>query len=457
MIEISDLLLLDYGGVIVNVEDMGNVLDKLSNYFVLEPFTSFLAHLDIKQPINTKTDTNVEPGRYYMDADGKIYLHNDDDTENSGSSRKLQPLIINNKAIGISDLIYYAGENMHPSEETESFITAFFPKDLGSSLLNWQDIRIPSEIVAPIDKVTRSYFENKLKPNFEITVKSGKDIIVTTDDGRKEKRILAPVVTVSLLEIPAEVKISRDPTTFDNDVFVAICSLHESGVVRFTGNDIYRTMTGNSKAKASDDVLQKIDESWTRLTTTTMRLDSGTMGNAYGFVQYLRDRRIVEGGRDKVIITNQHGKFETTIYTILEKPTLLEYAQYISQVSRFPALEQNTPVRKTVEILSIQNALLEHIHAIPRLSNRILYETLYELLDTEDMTEANINTKKKRVRELIHKMLDYWQKQGVILSWKDIKKGNSFYAIEITTKKTQKSLTQSEHETSADTPEQMII
>ena len=425
-----------------DIEGMGTMLSGLSNFFTLEPFDSFFAHLDIKQPINASCDSTIAPGRYFMDADGKIYLAEDDNTERTGSSHKILPLVISDKAISIADLIYYIGEYMQISEDAESFITSFFAQGIGSASNDWKSITIPSEIVAPIDKVTRSYFENKLKPNYEVTVKSGNDITITTDEGKKEKRPLAPKVTVSLLEIPAEVKVSREPTAFDNDVFVAVCSLHESGNARFTGNDIYRTMIGNPKALAPDEILQMIDESWTRLTTTTMRLDTGTMGNAYGFVQYIRDRRIVEGGRDKAIISNQHGKFEIIVYTILEKPTLLEYAQLISQVSRFPALEQNTPIRKNVEILSIQNELLEHIHAIPRLSNHVLYETIYNLLDTENMSEDTIKTKKKRTRDAVHKMLDYWQKQGVILSWKDIKKKNTFYAIEITTPKSQSLLTQ---------------
>ena len=423
----------------MNIEDMDTVLDNLSDYFTLESFDSYFAHLNVKQPIKTSASSVITEGRYFMDADGKIYAIESKDG-NSGASSKILPLVVNNKVLTVSDLICYIGEYMPISDDIGNFVSNFFSQGAISNINYWKNITIPSEIVAPIDKVTRSYFENKLKPNYEVIIKSGKDITVVNDAGKKEKQPLAPKVTVSLLEMPVEVKISREPTAFDNDVFIAICSLHEGGNSRFTGNDIYRTMIGNPKAIAPDDVLKMIDDSWTRLTTTTMRLDSGTMGNAYGFAQYIRDRRIVEGGRDKAIIGNQHGKFEIIVYTILEKPTLLEYAQLISQVSRFPALEQNTPLRKNMEILSVQNRILEHIHAIPRLSNHILYDTLYELLDMEGLTETSIKKKKARIRDSIHKMLDYWKAQGVILSWKDIKKSNVFYAIEITTKKSQKSL-----------------
>lgn len=425
-----------------DVESMKSMFDSLSDYFTLEPFNSYFARLEVKQTIPTDAGgTNtVEPGIYFMDADSKLYQTEHDDNAPMPNARKVTPFVRNGTQLVIANLIFYIGEYMTMPTVANEYFDNFFPQGVDHITADLQNVVMPTEIVAPIDRVTRSYFENKLKPNHEVTVKSGHDITVTTGDGKKEKQPLAPKVTVSLLELPPEIKVSREPMPFDNDVFNAVCSLHESGNARFTGHDIYRTMTGNPDAKATEETLQLIDDAWTRLTTTTMRLDSGTMGNAYGFAQYIRDRRIVEGGRDKAIVENQHGHFEVVVYTILEKPTLLEYAQLLNQVSRFPTIEQNTPVNKNLEILAVQNALLEHIHAIPRLSNHILYDTLYSLLDLEGKADNYIKLKKKRTRDAVHKMLNYWKKQGVIASWKDIKKGNAFYAIEVNTRSTPKAL-----------------
>lgn len=429
-----------------DIESVLAMLDSLSDYFTLEPFDMNFARLEIKKsiPMDAQCTSTVEPGRYFIDADSKLYRT--EDTSNDPSlplpfqTRKIKPFIHNGTHIVIANLIFYIGEYMTMPTVANEFFGNFFPQ-VSRMTADLQNVEMPKEIVAPVDKVTRSFFSNKLRPNDIVTIKSGKEITVTTTDGKKEKRPLAPKVTISLNDLPNDIKISREPTPFDNDVFIAVCSLHESGNSRFTGHDIYRTMTGNADGKATEETLQLIDEAWTRLTTTTMRLDSGTMGTAYGFAQYIRDRRIIEGGRDKAIVENQHGHFEVVVYTMLEKPTLLEYAQLLDQVSRFPISEQNTPVNKNLEMLAVQNALLAHIHAIPRLSNHILYETLYGLLDTDGKTDSYIKLKKKRTRDAIHKMLDYWKKNGVIVAWKDIKQGNSFYAIEVITKDTRKTLT----------------
>lgn len=427
-----------------DIESMKSMFESLSDYFTLEPFNSYFARLEVKQSIPTDAGgTNtVEHGIYFMDADSKLYQveHGDVEMPLPINTRKITPFVRNGMQLVIANLIFYIGEYMTMPTIANEYFDNFFPQGVDHITADLQNVVMPTEIVAPIDRVTRSYFANKLKPNHEVTIKSGHDITIVTGDGKKEKQPLAPKVKVSLLEIPPEIKVSREPMPFDNDVFIAVCSLYESGNTRFTGHDIYRTMTGNPDAKATEETLQLIDDAWTRLTTTTMCLDSGTMGNAYGFAQYIRDRCIIEGGRDKAIIQNQHGHFEVVVYTVLEKPTLLEYAQLLNQVSRFPAIEQNTPVNKTLELLAIQNAILEHIHAIPRLSNHILYETLYELLDLDGKTENYIRLRKKRTREAIHKMLDYWKKQGVVTSWKDIKKGNAFYAIEVNTRSTPKAL-----------------
>ena len=426
-----------------DLESTKSMIDSLSDYFTLEPFNSYFARLEVKQAIPMDADGahTIEPGVYLMDIDSKLYTTTEHtDVSLPFTARKVTPYTPNGTHLAIANLIFFIGEYMTMPTVANAYFDNYFPQGVDRITADLQNVVMPTEIVAPIDRVTRSYFANKLKPNHEVTVKSGHEITVVTTDGKKEKQPLAPKVTVSLLELPPEIKVSREPMPFDNDVFVAIWSLHESGNARFTRHDIYRTMTGNPDAKATEEILQLIDDAWTRLTSTTMRLDSGTMGNAYGFAQYIRDRRIVEGGRDKAIIENQHGHFEVVVYTMLEKPTLLEYAQLLNQVSRFPAIEQNTPVNKNLEMLAVQNALLEHIHAIPRLSNHILYDTLYSLLDLEGKTDNYIKLKKKRTRDAIHKMLNYWKKQGVIASWKDIKKGNAFYAIEVNTRTTPKAL-----------------
>lgn len=291
-------------------------------------------------------------------------------------------------------------------------------------------VTYPSDIVHPIDLITKKILGNELPYDQIGRVKSGRDITIHDNSGKKSKAPLAPIVSISLLDLPPNVKVSRKFTEYDSAVFKAICSLFNEGNRRFTGQSIYCMMLNNPNAKATEETLNDIDESWTRLTSAQALIDTGTMGDAYNFKRWKHYRRIIEGGKDTFIVANQYGKSSVTVYSMLEEPLLLEYGKALGQLDRYPALWHNTPVNKDKETIIIQNIMIDHIHAIPRISNHILYETLWNAINA-DLTDR---TYKKRMHQKICKMLDYWTEQGFIYAWKDIKNGNALHHIEITKK-----------------------
>lgn len=293
----------------------------------------------------------------------------------------------------------------------------------GSKTGELQEVTLPTEIIMPVDKVTRMFLQNNFQIGTETAVKSGQI--------KKKREIIAPIVTVSLLDLPPGVDLSRNVEWFDSNVFGAVCSLHESGNKRFTGHDIYRVMTSNPNAIATEAALKMIDTSWKRLTSISIRIDTGNMGDAYNFIRWVRDRRIIEGGTDTIYFQNQHGICESTVYSIHEEPILKTYAGYLGQIQRYPAKWLDTPINKTPEILIIQNALFEHIQAIPNISRRIVYESLFERVDISAKTPAAERKKKAILRKHIHTMLEYWKECGVIKGYAEKKKGNAIYCVEI--------------------------
>jgi hypothetical protein len=313
-----------------------------------------------------------------------------------------------------------------------------------------QEIRLPDETTAPIDRVTKLFFQNKLPLDKPMKVDSG-TAVIKQPNGKKEKTGIAPIVTVSLLDPPPGFAFSRNPEAFDNEVFRAVCALQDKGNKRFTGHDIYRVMTGNPNALATADTLNMIDTSWKRLTSIAMKLDTGNMGDAYGFIRWIRNRRIIEGGSDTLIVKNQHGYFESTVYTLNEEPTLKTYAAHLGQIGRYPAKWFNTPVNKTPELLILQTALFDHIQAIPSISNHIVYDNLFNRIDLAAPTPNAERLKKSKLRKQLHKMLDYWKKCGVIDGWHEEKQGNSIYCI-VVDKSTRKKLPETDPKKTDMTP-----
>ena len=295
-----------------------------------------------------------------------------------------------------------------------------------------QEIQQPDEITFPKDIVTRKLFNNELTPGVtgRVTGKSKHEITVTDKAGKKTRAPIAPIVTVSLLDLPPNIQITRRMNSNDDAVFRAVCSLWAAGNARFTGQAIYAAMTGNPDAKATPEWLATIDECWTRQTSTQIELDTGTVGDAYKFKRWKRNRRVIEGGKDTVTIGNQFGQTTTTVYTMLEEPMLQTYANALNQTARFPRAMLNTPVNKTPEVIALQNVLLDHIGAIPHISNHLLYSTIWEKLHLQDNTPAN-EKRKEKMRAHIRKILAYWKKRGDIKDWKEVRQGNTLHHIEI--------------------------
>ena len=287
----------------------------------------------------------------------------------------------------------------------------------------------PAEITAPKDLVTRKLFANAIPIGQEGKIISGDSVTVKDENGKNKKLPIAPIVSISLRDLPPGVQITRTMSAIDSIVFASICSLYEAGNQFFTGQAIYAAMTGSQTAEATADWLAVIDESWTRLTTTQIEIDTGTMGNAYNFKRWKRQRPIVQGGRDIVTIGNQYGQTTTTVYSISEKPVLHAYAEALNQINRYPRILQNTPVNKTPEILVLQNLLLDRITAIPKISNHIKYESVWDALKIQAKTDAALRKKKAILRGHIHRMLQYWNETGLISGWKEETKGKAVYGI----------------------------
>lgn len=296
-----------------------------------------------------------------------------------------------------------------------------------------QEIQQPDEITFPKDLVTRKLFNNELPigQTGRVTGNSKHEITVPDAAGKRIKAPIAPIVTVSLLDLPPNIQITREMTRDDDSVFRAVCSLWAAGNSKFTGQAIYAAMTGNPDAKATPAMLATIDECWTRQTSTQIELDTGTVGDAYNFKRWKRNRRVIEGGKDTITIGNQFGQTATTVYTMLEEPMLQTYANAINQTTRFPRAVLNTPINKTPDVIALQNFMLDHICAIPRISNHILYETIWKAMHLQGSTPA-IEKRREKMRSHIRKMLAYWKEIKFIARWKEVKQGNALHHIEIT-------------------------
>lgn len=379
---------------------------------------------------NTATYT-IEGTGTFIDTKNKVYVYS---TETLADD-DLYPMLYGNHACEAFENVLQQYQKTLEARTTPVVLSQEEAAAIVSQVVQ------PKEIIAPKDLVTRKIFRNEIPYDKQGIVISGdRPVTVKDENGKTKKLPYAPIVSLSLLNLPSSVQITRAMSPMDNIIHKTLCSLFDAGNKQFTGQAIYSAMTGSDSADATADWLAVIDESWTRLTTTIVEIDTGTIGDAYKQIRWKRQRPIIQGGRDTITVTNQYGQNSVTLYSIAEKPILQTYAEIMNQIDRYPRILQNTPVNKTPETLVLQNLLLDHINAIPNISNHIRYDTLWDLIKIQAKTPAALRKKKTVLRGYIHKMLDYWKGTGFITGWKEEKKGNVVHSIVIAKPKKNEAL-----------------
>ena len=282
-----------------------------------------------------------------------------------------------------------------------------------------QAARIPAQMVRPIDAITQKLFNGGFEPGIKEPVYSG-------EKGKHNGEPIEALAAISLTDLPPNVQLSREMTPFDNAVFNAIVSLFEAGTFVFTTSKVYQTMTGQTLTRPTDEMRQQIEESIARLSFTRIMIDSKTVGEAYR-MEFKRSAQVLEIRDLAVKFENQLGSIEETAFRITARPLLMEYAAQLKQVQRYSPLEFNTPVRKSPDIIILQNYLLFRIHAIPKLSTKILYDSIWEQMGLD--SSKSLYTRKKRLRKYVKTMLDYWKQCGLIAGWTEETKGRTVRAI----------------------------
>lgn len=297
-----------------------------------------------------------------------------------------------------------------------------------------QSINLPTEIVRPTPRLAKLLFSNGLPADGKFyPVRSGPKI----PTGKGQSEVIAPEAAYSLLNLPPNISISRDMTPFDDVVHTAVTSLYEAGNRILTTDSIYRTFTGDPRSLATEEARNRIEESLLRMMAAWLDIKpTVSMDIAYNMRLTRMTGQVIQAERIEVEVKNQFGTHKIPAYIIDKQPLLFRYADALNQVKRFPPLEFNTPVNKTTDIILLQSAILDHIHAIPKESRYIIYDNLFSSCGTLDgLTEEQARRKKSTLRKHIHKMLDYWTKNGIIPGWEETRQGHTVRGIKVLTDK----------------------
>lgn len=271
------------------------------------------------------------------------------------------------------------------------------------------------KIIAPVDKITQSIFNPSKNPAL---YGGGADLIV--GQGKIE---VTTAVSLRFEEL-GEVKTSTRLDENHRAIYNAVISQIVTGNTLFTDNMIARTITG--KDIFEEKIKHTISEGMDTLIRTRASIDATQEAKAFklkGLENVKYEGALLDVRR---ITATINGK-TLECYKIIAEPWLLTYAKAKNQLDTYDVRLLNSPfqaISATTENISLVSHLLNHIMAIlnpnSRIMNTILYETLYHIAGIDAPTEATAETKRRRLRDKVHKILDVWTNEGLINGYEDL-------------------------------------
>ena len=255
-----------------------------------------------------------------------------------------------------------------------------------------------TELQYPLDKVNSYLWELTINETVALKAESDKD--------SKKGKQASIYVLLDFDELDG-VKISRQLTSYDKRVFIAVANLKAQGHDTITAWQVYNAMGGVSRPKK--DTIEKIIQSIETLSKCRVTIDNteeAKLYNRYDRVKatfYLLPTEICSGYIKGTIVDNA--------IKILEIPKLLTFAKQRGQLTTVPLRLFESPISKTEANLLLEDYLFNRIARMknsPKITRTILLEKVYQ--------KCNVTSKmqKSRLPEKIERLLQFYKDESWI-------------------------------------------
>lgn len=255
-----------------------------------------------------------------------------------------------------------------------------------------------TELQYPLDKVNSYLWELTINETVALKAESDKD--------SKKGKQASIYVLLDFDELDG-VKISRQLTSYDKRVFIAVANLKAQGHDTITAWQVYNAMGGVSRPKK--DTIEKIIQSIETLSKCRVTIDNteeAKLYNRYDRVKatfYLLPTEICSGYIKGTIVDNA--------IKILEIPKLLTFAEQRGQLTTVPLRLFESPISKTEANLLLEDYLFNRIARMknsPKITRTILLDTVY--------SKCNVTTYKQKARlpEKIERLLQFYKDESWI-------------------------------------------
>ena len=271
--------------------------------------------------------------------------------------------------------------------------------DLNETL---KELPIVKRALAP-----EKYFLTTFKPigilfRGDFPIGQEKKIGMTSEKDKRKGKLAYIVLMLNFDELGDGVKISRELTIYDQQVWNACANLMKCGYNIITPAQIYRWMGYKKQLNTRDN--QRILDSINTIIHARVSIDNRQERELY---KKYPEISINEPLLAASICTAKSGKNEVTAIEILSMPKLFGIAEQRGQITAIPFEVMEIPViSKTDDNLQLLNYLVKrivHMKHDEHTSRKILLNAIYE--------KCNIKEKKQKQRlpEKLEKILSYYK------------------------------------------------
>ena len=226
---------------------------------------------------------------------------------------------------------------------------------------------------------------------------------------------------------------SKELEPFDRIVHDAIITLYvEGGNEYITPTMIFNVITGDPNKRMHENFARAINDSINKMMYTSIIIKASEESRLYkGLKGFEYASYLIPAER---ISAKLNGTITTCIH-LFRTPPLYDYANRKNQISRININVLSTPfqngTREEITDATIVFYLTRRIIAIGNISNKLLYETIYEELGYENASKKLKFKLRKKIKEILTAWVNTEFGNIRITGHKELKKKGVPYEIEI--------------------------
>lgn len=225
--------------------------------------------------------------------------------------------------------------------------------------------------------------------------------------GKKETALAYYSINFTELE---NVVITKNLTSYDKRVYIAVGALYNLGYVVMTIQQIYNAMGYIDRPNARDR--KKINDSITKMNIAHIFINNNREIQVHKKQKlFFYDGSLLPMERLQAVVNGKVTDEDGGIH-LLREPPLISFARGRKQITTINRRLLESPLSKTEENLTLDDYLIENIsyikHGKGDVNNKMLYSTIFDKCGIKD------KVKQHRAKEKIEKYLDHYTECGFI-------------------------------------------